>query len=1027
MRLAGPSGRVGRPPKLKHRGGPPSALSRDQHHRPSGDFMEFRETPQAPALRFQVLGPVQAWLDGKPLSLGSPQQQAVLTTLLLQSGRPVTTQDLVDALWGDRPPTQAVAALRTYVSRLRSVIEPRREIRGPSEVLVSIADGYALRIPNDALDLTVFEKLSVDAAAARASGDQHEAHRLLAQALQLFSGRPLTGIPGPYADAQRLRLAERQVAAVEESCAAALDIGLHAEIVSDLNILTAEHPLRERLRELLMLALYRCGRQAEALGVYTDTRKLLIEELGVEPGASLSAMHARILAADPALTLPEVTASAAARRDGPAAPPAPAQLPADVSDFSGRSKLVADLSTILQNATGQAVVVTSLAGIGGVGKTTLAVHVAHRVRSEFPDGQLYVDLRGAGASPADPVVVLGDFLHSLGVTESPDSLEQRAALYRSQLAGRRMLILLDNARDAEQIKPLIPGVSGCAVLATSRSRLAGIPGAQLFDVEELTPAEAMSLFSAIVGEQRAAAEPEATMAVVKACGFLPLAVRIAAARLASRPRWSVSDLARRLADQRRRLDELQLGNLAVETTIGLGYGQLSAAEARAFRLLSLIDSTDIPLEAAAALLDLNEDAAEDLAEALVEANMLECFTPGRYRYHDLLRLYAQRQNERIGDAEERERAIQRLFDLLIPTMRNAAQAIEPDDTLPELLTTPALPGIGLPTSQSAQDWLRTEGALLLSAVETAANGPDALQRSAVDLLNLMFSIDPDPTRGPRGCRVLETISQDAERRGDSAVLARAYFALGTLQSVTSDFQGAEHSLRRSLDHQAPDNPSILLLATANTLGWILGIGNSKTEALGFLEQARATSQAVRTPTAEARIVGNMARVQHWLGMTETAIQSASDGVSAARESKNGPLLAQTLYQLGVVLTGGEAVPHLREAHQLYRSQRNRLWEGYTLARLASALLAAGQQGEAAEAAGASLAIAQEMDSAYCQGLANAALGEALLALAQPARGLACLQEAHAIFTRLGVPEASPVANLISQQHTEPPPSSPPAP
>ncbi|MFJ9441066.1 AfsR/SARP family transcriptional regulator [Kitasatospora sp. NPDC101235] len=984
--------------------------------------MEFRETPQNPALRFQVLGPVQAWLDGEPLSLGSPQQQAVLTTLLLHSGRPVATQDLVDALWGERPPAQAVAALRTYVSRLRSVIEPRREVRRPAELLVSVADGYALRIPGEALDLTVFERLSAEAAAARTAGDRHKAHRLLAQALDLFSGRPLTGIPGPYADAQRLRLAERQVAAAEELCAAALEIGLHAEIVGELNSLTAEHPLRERLRELLMLALYRCGRQAEALGVYTDTRKLLIEELGVEPGAGLSAMHTRILAADPDLA-PPIASAPATREDGPAAPPA--QLPADVSDFSGRTELVGDLSTVLMNATGQAVVVTSLAGIGGVGKTTLAVHVAHRVRAEFPDGQLYVDLRGAGATPADPAGVLGDFLHALGVTESPDSLEQRAALYRSLLANRRMLILLDNARDADQIRPLIPGVSGCAVLATSRSRLAGIPGAQLFDVEELTPDEALALFSAIVGEQRVAAEPEAAMQVVTACGFLPLAVRIAAARLASRPRWSVSDLARRLADQRRRLDELQLGNLAVETTIGLGYGQLTVDEARAFRLLALIDSPDIPLAAAAALLGADEYTAEDLAEALVEANMLECFTPGRYRYHDLLRLYAQRQNERIGDTGEQEEAVLRLLGLLIPTVRNAAQVIEPDDLLPELLTAPASAGIDLPTSGSAQGWLRTEGALLLYATAAAADGPRAAQHAAIDLLLLLYSLGPDPTHGPQGRQILETIGRDAERCGDRAALARVHLALGTLESVTSDFQGAEQSFRRSLVHQSPNDPTLLLMATANMLGVMLNVGNRPAEALSFYEQARATSQAVGAPTAEARVVSNMARAQHRLGMTETAVKSARDGVAAARASKNSPLLAQTLYQLGVVLTGGEAVPHLREAHRLYQSHQNPLWEGYTLARLASALLSAEEPAEAAEAAGESLAIAQELGSAYGQGLANAALGEALLALAQPARGLACLQEAHAIFTRLGVPEASPVADLISQQHTEP--LSPPAP
>ncbi|SDT64780.1 DNA-binding transcriptional activator of the SARP family [Streptomyces sp. TLI_053] len=988
--------------------------------------MEFRETPPAPALRFQVLGPVQAWLDGRQLALGSPQQQAVLTMLLLHAGRPVTTQDLVDGLWGDRPPTQAVAALRTYVSRLRTVIEPRREVRRPAEFLVSVADGYALHIPAEALDVIVFENLAVEAATARGAGDLDNAHQLLVRSLALFAGRPLTGVPGPYADSQRLRLAERQVSVAEERCAVALDIGLHAEVVGELNALTAEHPLRERLRELLMLALYRCGRQAEALGVYTDTRKLLIDELGVEPGTGLSAMHSRILAADPALVLPAAPApTPTAREENPAPPPAPAQLPADVSDFSGRAEMVADLSAVLMSATGQAVVVTSLAGIGGVGKTTLAVHVAHRVRTEFPDGQLYVDLRGAGASPADPAVVLGDFLHALGVTENPDSLEQRAALYRSLLASRRMLILLDNAQDAEQIRPLIPGVSSCAVLATSRSRLAGIPGAHLVDVEELTPEEALALFSTIVGEQRIAAEPEAAMAVVTACGFLPLAVRIAAARLASRPRWSVSDLARRLADQRRRLDELQLGNLAVETTIGLGYGQLSPTEARAFRLLALIDSPDFPLAAAAALLGTDERTAEDVAEALVEANMLECFTPGRYRYHDLLRLYAQRRNERAGDTEQQHAAVRRLLNLLLPTMYNAARAIEPDDQLPEPLSPPDGPGLPLPTSDAAREWLRTENAVLLSSVETAVCGPSELRRPAVDLLILLYSLGADPTQGPRVRSILEVADRNAQATEDTAGLARVHFAIGTLQSVTNDFQGAERSLRRSLEFQTSGDMTVLRSAATNTLGIILSIGNRPAEALPFFEQALAISRVVGAPIGEARLISNIARVQQRLGMTDVAVSSASEAVAAARASKNGPCLADTLYQLGVVLASGEAVDHLREAHKLYQAQQNPLWEGYTLARLSSSLLSAGQQAEAAETAEESLAIGLEMDSAYCQGLANAALGEALLGLAQPARGLACLREAHAVFTRLGVPEASPVADLISQQHTEPFP--PPAP
>ncbi|WP_441250459.1 AfsR/SARP family transcriptional regulator [Kitasatospora sp. McL0602] len=984
--------------------------------------MELRETPHSSALRFQVLGPVQAWRGEQALSLGSPQQQAVLTALLLHHGRPVTTQDLVDGLWGDRPPPQAVAALRTYVSRLRTVIEPNREVRAPAELLVSVSDGYALRVPAEALDLSVFDRTSAEAATARSAGDAQESHRLLVSALSLWSGRPLAGIPGPYAEAQRLRLSERQVTVWEERCTTALDIGLHAEVVAELSTLAAEHPLRERIRELLMLALYRCGRQAESLGVYADTRRLLIDELGVEPGSALASMHSRILAADPTLIpAPALPQSGADREPAPPFTP-PAQLPADVSDFSGRATLVAELRDVLGNASGQAVVVTSLAGIGGVGKTTLAVHVAHSVRSEFPDGQLYVDLRGAGASPADPAVVLGDFLHALGATETPDSLEQRAALYRSLLANRRMLILLDNAQDVNQLTPLIPGVSGCAVLVTSRSRLAGIPGGHLVDVEELTPAEALALFSAIVGEQRVAAEREAALAVVTACGFLPLAVRIAAARLASRPRWSVSDLARRLADQRRRLAELQLGNLAVETTIGLGYGQLSADEARAFRLLSLVDSPDLPLSAVTALLGLEEDRAEALAEALVEANMLECFTPGRYRYHDLLRLYAQHRNEKLKDTAEQDAARLRLLELLLATTGNAARAIEPDDLPLEPLNDLRVAGLPLATSQTAQDWLRTETALLLSTVESAADGSSELARPAVDLLIVLNTMVEDPTHGARIRQILQHAEANFRSREDRPALARVQFTFGFLQYVTSDFQGAEVSLRESLNLQDPTGSRLLRGTVTNLLGMMLYLGDRAAEGLPFFEEALSISRTLGNPGSEARLLGNIARVQLSIGNPEAAVAAVHQAVATARASDNAPCLADTVYQLGVVLssTGSPAgaATHLREARELYQAQQNRLREAYTLARLSACLLSDGQQSEAAEAADESLALAQELDAAYCQGLANAALGEALLELGQPARGLACLQEAHVILTRLGVPEALPVQDLIDQQHTE---------
>ncbi|MDH6112591.1 DNA-binding SARP family transcriptional activator [Kitasatospora sp. MAP12-15] len=987
--------------------------------------MELQATQHDAVLRFQVLGPVQAWRGDQALALGSPQQQAVLTALLLNRGRPVTTQELVDGLWGDRPPPQAVAALRTYISRLRSVIEPGREVRAPAELLVSVRDGYVLRVSADALDLAVFDARFSDANQARQVGEAERAHQLLVSALALWSGQPLAGIPGPYADSQRLRLTERRVTAWEERFAAALDIGLHADVASELKSLATEHPLRERLRELLMLALYQCGRQAEALNVYAATRKLLIDELGVEPGISLAAMHSRILSADPTLMYaPPEPVSPAPESGQPALTAPPAQLPADISDFSGRDPLVTELRDALRSASGQAVVVTSLAGIGGVGKTTLAVHVAHSVRNEFPDGQLYVDLRGAGATPADPAMVLGDFLFALGVAEAPEPFEQRVALYRSLLADRRMLILLDNAHDVTQVAPLIPGVAGCAVLATSRSRLAGLPGAHLVDVEELSPQEALELFAAIVGQQRTDAEPEAALAVVTACGFLPLAVRIAAARLASRPRWSVSDLARRLADQRRRLDELQLGNLAVETTLGLGYGQLKADEARAFRLLASVDSPDLPLAAVAALLGTTEDQAEDLAEALVEANMLECFTPGRYRYHDLLRLFAQKQADKFKTQEEEQAGLLRLLDLLLATLRNAAQTLEPDDLLAEALHHPAQAGIRFETTGTARGWLRAEFALLLATMERVVEDSSELMRRAVDVLIVLRSLVEERIHGERIRRILDIAARSAASQADEGALARIRFALGVLGYMAGDFPDSESSLRECLDLLSPTETPILRSTAASLLGTVLSTTNRPAQALPFFEQARELLESLEAKSSEARVLGNIARAHLALGQRERAVSSAESALVTARMSNNAYCLTDTLYQLGVVLgTAGspaQAATHLREAYQRYQEQQQRFWEGLSLARLAGCLLTDGQVSEAAVAADEALTIAEEVDNAYCQGLANAALGEALLRQGQPDRGLSHLHDALGIFTRLGVPEALPVQDLIDAQHTEPP-------
>lgn len=475
---------------------------------------EQRRPEESVALRFSVLGPVRAWRDDEPLPAGSPQQRALLAALLLREGRTATASELIDALWGDEPPSQALAAVRTYASRLRKALG--------SEVLVSESGGYAIRsLGEGALDLARAQELAADAEKARGAGDLCRARELLRDALGQWDGEPLASVPGPYAETQRARLEEWRLQLLESRLDMDLEQGCHAAAVSELTALTAAHPLRERLRELLMLALYRSGRQAEALAVYADTRRLLADELGVDPRAGLKELQQRILQADPGLAEPS-----AAPAEPAAASVRPAQLPATVTDFTGRASFVQELSDVLASASsaeGQVMAVSALAGIGGVGKTTLAVHVAHQARGAFPDGQLYVDLQGAGARAAEPETVLGAFLRALGTADSaiPDSLAERSALYRSVLDGRRVLVLLDNARDAAQVRPLLPGTEGCAALVTSRVRMVDLAGAHLVDLDVMSPEEALQLFTKIVGEERVASEREAALDVVAACGFLP--------------------------------------------------------------------------------------------------------------------------------------------------------------------------------------------------------------------------------------------------------------------------------------------------------------------------------------------------------------------------------------------------------------------------------------------------------------------------------------------------------------------------
>ncbi|QRV29447.1 tetratricopeptide repeat protein [Streptomyces californicus] len=954
-------------------------------------------------LRFTVLGPVRVRRGSELLPSGSPQQRALLAALLLREGRTATANELIDAFWGEDPPSQALATIRTYASRLRKTLG--------QDALVSESGGYAIRVGRGALDLTLAQDLAAEAEKARVAGDRCQARTLINKVLGLWDGEALASVPGPYADNQRTRLEEWRLQLTETRLDLDLEVGCHAEAVSELTALTAAHPLRERLRELLMVALYRSGRQAEALAVYADTRRLLAEELGVDPRPELGRLQQRILRADEELARPA---------DEPAPAPAPlrpAQLPATVPDFTGRSAFVTELGGRLATAEGSVMAVSAVAGIGGVGKTTLAVHVAHQARPHFPDGQLYVDLQGAGARAAEPETVLGSFLRALGTADSaiPDTLDERAALYRSTLDGRRVLVLLDNAHDAAQIRPLLPGTPGCAALVTSRVRMVDLAGAHLVDLDVMSPEEALQLFTRIVGAERVGAERDAALDVVAACGFLPLAIRIAASRLAARRTWTVSVLAAKLADERRRLDELQAGDLAVKATFELGYGQLEPAQARAFRLLGLADGPDISLAAAAALLDRDPHAAEDLLEALVDTSLVESAAPGRYRYHDLVRLYARACAERDEEAAARESALSRLLDFYLATAVGVYALERPGDRTVQHLEAPRYQGLSFTDHGRALDWLYSEAGCLLACVRQNP-GPDSIRR-AVDLLLAAKDL-AESGANARQFETAATVLRDAAVAvGDPHAEARARTTLAQVHSMAGRFDQAEDEARRAM-LLAPSIEDVWTHCNApNELGIIAGYRNRQTEAEELLGQACAAFRADGNQAGEASALCNLSRVRLAMGRTDSAVRLAEEGVALYNRMGLTLRLANGRYALGLALARAnrpeEAEGRLTEALAVFRESRQRLWEGMTLFRLAEVQLTAERPAQAAPLAEQALTVLLRIGGEWRRANVLTVLGRALHGIGQADRAQVCWQEALSVFERLDAPESESVARLLS--------------
>ncbi|MEE1736919.1 BTAD domain-containing putative transcriptional regulator [Streptomyces sp. BE147] len=619
-------------------------------------------------MRIVVLGAVHMYRGGREVPAGPPQRQAMLVALALRAGHTVALADLVDAVWGQNLPNGPVATIRTYAWQLRRSIESDPSV--PS-VLLSSGDGYRLAVPGAGVDALRAESLVRRAARERGAGRAEEARELLIEALALWHGHSLSGVPGPYAYGQRARLEELRLTLVEERLALDVHLGDASSALPPLAELTRAHPLREQPQALLMRALCATGRRAEALASFTAYRVRMAEELGIGPGPELTGLHARILRDDlgprvaggnrtPRQSVPAQTATPV--RSGRVSPVGmqgvhpptrpPAQLPPAPADFTGRDAETARLCGLLTSADRPVPAIVSVTGMAGTGKTALTLRAAHRVRSAYPDGQLYADLSGRQGTPTGPAAVLATFLRALGVAAAdiPDGVDDRSRLMRSVLDGRRVLIVLDDVHDPAELALFLPGSAGSGVAVTHRTGLAGLPVSGRIDLGMFRREESLALFRAVAGSDRVDREHAAALAVAESCGHLPLAVRIAASRMAARPGRRISDLALRLADERRRLKELRLDGLTVEAAFAASYRRLSADQVAAMGVLAPVAGPDVSLTAAATALRMAEDAAEDLLESLVDAALLQTPRAGSYRFHDLVRCYALQQTGGTGEA-----------------------------------------------------------------------------------------------------------------------------------------------------------------------------------------------------------------------------------------------------------------------------------------------------------------------------------------------------------------------------------------
>ena len=799
-------------------------------------------------VEFGLLGPLEAWAGDQRLHLGGPRHERALAVLLLDANRVVSLARLIEAVWGDDPPRTAAHQIR------KMVLDLRHRVPGGGESIVTDGPGYRLLVDDDGLDVRQFDRYLARAREAEASGSTPHAIVELRAALALWRGPALAALDGPLIAPAAAVLDERRLAVTEHLMELRLAAGDARELVAELQPLLAEHPLRETLRGQLMLALCRSGQQAEALHIYDEGRRLLSDELGIDPSRELVRRYEQILHNDPTLDSPPSAAPIDTQR--------PSTLPYDVSDFTGRAAELARLRAAVESASPRGLTIITIDGMAGIGKTTLAVHAAHRLAEDFPDGQLFIDLHGftPGHDPVDPGAALDTLLRAIGVPggQIPDDLASRSALWRVRAAGRRFLLLLDNAVDTAQIRPLLPGAPGCLVLITSRSRLASLDGAIPLFLSLPSRDDGQDMIGRVLGAERAGAEPEALDQLVDACGRLPLAMRIAAARLSNRPEWTVRHLVDRLRNAERGLAELAIDDRSVAATIRLSYNGLRPDHRRLFRLLGLHPGADFDAYAAAALAGTPVDQAERMMEDLLDARLLMQRRVGRYTFHDLLRSYA----HSVVDAEECEtdirQASHRLIDYYLYVADEAGGLIQPGAQRIDLdLDHPPADAVPLADATEAFEWLDTERTNLLAVIRSGTG-------TGLDL---------------HACHLAHSISRYLHLRGhvhDQAELLRS----------------AVDSARR-LDDAAAELYSLINLFIPL---WHFGRFR---EARDCAEQALDIARRIGDRRREGISLSHMGTLLSALGRYDVALRYHRDALAIHRELGNRLHESATLVSLSV--------------------------------------------------------------------------------------------------------------------------------